>query len=495
MQLQLKHIKKHNPIHTNVCALVWLAKQKGNITLSPKADGVYSELTYKNYIFQGEYIKELDIYLIFDTLTYPIKHSNTLMNRYKFIQNLHVMKKDFKNEIIMTQKQMINKIINDTTLLEKYIGNTIDKIKWFPKITFQLNMEGNIFLSLLDVNIETYLLYKTDGYIITSLKNIGKLSSCIYKYKPKNELTIDILYNGNVWYMSDFKQQLCLMTNVDDTQLLNFDNKPHIFRCYWNDNAQMWIPKEIRFDKVKPNNINIINELESLHKNYWTASQLSNSSQYYYDDTVNKLDINYIHYLQTQRAIYKNVLLNVILKFNTILDIGCGKGYLLKVLGHSNPNKNITLVDINPANIFVLQNKYDKKYKFICSDMNLHSTFLNMESYEMIIFNNSLHYMNDVDDFLDNINQSLCIYIHFIDADLINDNFEYNNIKITKLKQKSLFEFSYPWKKNKFCENLLSFTELHNKMEKHNWILKNMHNYDDNDEFIKIHKYVIYVHN
>ena len=340
-------------------------------------------------------------------------------------------------------------------------------------------------------------MYKTDGFIITSLKNIGKLSTYIYKYKPKNELTIDILYNENIWYMNAFedclktKQTLCVVNNVDITQIVKLDNE-HIYRCYWNDDIQMWTPREIRYDKVKPNSMTIINELEKLHENYWTAESIANLSQYYYDDTVNKLDIDYINYLKNQRAIYKNIILNVISKFNTILDIGCGKGYLLKVLNHNNTNKNITLVDINPSDIFVLQNKYNEKHKVICADMNLYSAYLNIELPEMIIFNNSLHYMNDIDTFLENVNQSLCIYIHFIDADLINDNFEYNNIKITKVNELS-FKFSYPWKKNKFRENLLSFTELHNKMEKHNWILENMYNYDD-DEFIKIHKYVIYVH-
>ncbi len=478
MQLQLKHNKKNNPIHVNKCALAWLAKQKGNITLSPKADGIYTELLFNRHIFQAEYIKEFELYLIFDMLTYPIKHSNTLINRHKWIQNLHIMKKEFKNELIMSQEQLNDNINYDTELLKKYIATTNDTIKWFPKIMFQINMEPNNFLSLLDIN-NNNLLYKTDGFIITSLKDIGKLSRFIYKYKPKNELTIDILYSENKWFVSE-KEDLHIINNVSNNQLLESDNS-HIFRCYWDDETQLWVPREIRLDKIKPNNINIVNELESLHKDYWLASDLST---YYYDDTINKLDTNYISYLQNQRTTYKSIILNVISKYDNIIDIGCGKGYLLQVL----KNKNITLVDINPSNIFILQNKYEDKYNYICSDMNQYSKYLNGK-YDMIIFNNSLHYMNDMDDFLENIN-GMRIYIHFIDSDLINGNFEYNDIKIIQMEG-SLYEFSYPWKKNKFYENLLSFTKLNKKMEEHNWKLTNTFEYE-NDQFTKIHKYIIY---
>ncbi len=478
MQLQLKHNKKTNPIHINKCALSWLSKQQGNITLSPKADGIYAELKYNKHIFQAEYIKEINLYLIFDTLTYPFKHSNTLINRYKWIQTLHVMKKEFKNELITSQEEFNIYTNYDSKLLEKYITNTTDNIKWFPKIMFQINMRSDDFLSLLDTN-NNKLLYKTDGFIITSLKHIGRLSKFVYKYKPKNELTIDILYKEGSWYMSD-KQDLCIINNVLDTQLLESDNQ-YIFRCYWDDKTQLWIPREIRLDKTKPNNINIVNELESLHKDYWKASDLIT---YYYDDTINKLDTNYIYYLQNQRANYKTIILDTISKFDNILDIGCGKGYLLQIL----KGKNITLVDINPSNIFILQNKYEGLYTYICSDMNTYSKYM-IGKYDIIIFNNSLHYMRDINEFLENIN-CIYIYIHFIDSDLIFEKFDYNDIKIIKMEG-SLYEFNYPWKKNKFYENLLSFTKLNKKMEKHNWKITNIFEYE-NDEFTKIHKYILY---
>jgi SAM-dependent methyltransferase len=481
MKINKKHIKKTNPVHIDIYALSWLCKQKGNITLSPKADGIYTEVKLNNHIFQAEYIKDINIYLIFDILTYPIKHSNTLIDRCKWITKLHPSTKDVIHNQITTIDQLLDDIKCNTQLFQNYIDTTTDEIRWFPKITYHINIDPNIFLSVLDTNIDDILLYKTDGWITTSLKYIGKLSSQIYKYKPKNELTIDILHDDGKWYGIDNNKQLLPIDNIKN----NIATCNKIYRCYWDNN--IWIPNEVRDDKVYPNNITIINELSSLHKNYWSASTL-----HYYNDTIDKLDDQYIDYLQIQRTIFKNIILNIINKLDvkSIIDVGCGKGHILKFI----KSKNITLVDIDPSNIFVLKNKHHKNL-YICSDMNNYDLYLNTQ-YDMIIFNNSLHYMEDLNNFIIHMN-NCCryIYIHGIDADMIRGDFMYNDIHIMNFGN-NIFNFKYPWKSNKFNEKILSFNEIHNIFKDNNWeLIEYIDNDFHNNEFIKIHKYAIFQNN
>lgn len=506
MKLITRYRKKTNPVHTNIYALTWLSRQKSNITLSPKADGIYTELKYKNYIFQAEYIKSIDTYLIFDTLSYPIKHSNTLINRYNWIRDLHLLTKDSSLNQITTIDQLLNALEADTKLLSHYLKTTTDHIKWFPKITLQINMIPSEFLPILDTNMDSSLLYKTDGWIICSLKYIGQLSKQIYKYKPKNELTIDVLYSDNKWWALDNNILHCL-NNINNNAFIDLQNMS-IYRCIWDDDLQ-WIPKEIRNDKTNPNSISVINDLEFLHKNYWSATTLPTNC-YYYNDVVDKCDspkgltIHFNQYyatlLQNQREMFKNIIfdimLNNIINVNNIIDIGCGKGYLLKTLKDKNiTNKNAVLVDIDPSNIFILQNKYYKhnKYKFICADMNNYNLYINDNIYDILILTNSLHYINNLRTFILNINNCRYMYVHFIDGDMLQNNFEYSDIKITK-NDDNTFNFCYPWKINMFCENVVSYSNLNEIMVNNNWVQINAYN-NDNNEFSKIHKYLIYKNN
>jgi SAM-dependent methyltransferase len=496
MKINTKHQKKSNPVHIDMCALSWLSKQSPLITISPKADGTYTELKYNNHIYQAEYIKDLNIYLIFDTLTYPIKHSNTLINRYEWITKQHPSKIPTHPQITSIS-QLITIITENTTILKTYLSTktkTHDQLKWFPKITLQLNLSPQSYLSLLDTNIDNILPYKTDGWITTSLKEIGHLSKQIYKYKPKDELTIDVLYKDNEFYGLSDNKLISIKNIILPNPILN--QSSHIYRCYWDPTINHFIPKDIRNDKLYPNSINVINDIETLHKNYWSATILSQSPQYYYDNTTNNLDQNYIKYLQIQREIFKtNIIIIVqITNSKTIIDIGCGKGYILKFL----KNKQLTLVDINPSNIYILKNNPPTdQTKYICANMN--DYIINQtQPNDLIIFNNSLHYINNLSILINNIAHYKYMYIHGLDRDMIPTTFTHNNIIITPPSntQTPTYIFNYPWKTETFDEPIISFSSLISLMEHSNWKIEKIFNHDNNDDkFIQIHKYILFKNN
>lgn len=491
MKINTKHQKKSNPVHIDMGALSWLSKQSPNITISPKADGTYAELRYNNHIYQAEYIKSFNLYLIFDTLTYPIKHSNTLINRYEWITKQHPIHIP-THPPITSITELTTIITENTTMLKTYLSlsHNPNQIKWFPKITLQINLSPQIYLSLLDTNIDNILLYKTDGWITTSLKHIGHLSKQIYKYKPKDELTIDVLYKDNEFYgLSDNK-----LTLIKNTIITPPPQNPisQIYRCHWNPQTNNFTPTTIRHDKLYPNSINIITDITNLHNNYWSATTLSKSPTYYYDNTINKLNPNYIKYLQLQREIFKTNITTILQITNskTIIDIGCGKGYTLKFL----KNKQLTLIDINPSNIYILQNLYPSdQNKYICANMN---DYLPNQSnpHDLMLFNNSLHYINNLSTLINNITHYKYIYIHGLDKDMIPTTFNHNNIIITP--HPTIYNFGYPWKSESFNEPIISFSFLITSMELANWKIEKIFNHDNNDDkFIQIHKYILFKNN
>lgn len=254
----IKNINK--PIHIDIEALTWISQQTGQIFLSPKADGIYAELKCKGVVYQCEYIDKLDLYLIFDIKSFPIKHLNNILNRNKWIRNMHPFAKKITDNIVNDESQIQDIFMKDYELLKQYLSTTIDKIKWYPKIIFNINLNASILYGILDKNYDSILNYKTDGWVLTSLKKLGKYSCKNYKYKPINELTIDILYSKKKWLS---KTQI--LQNVNNINKFDITDNT-IWRCEWIDG--FWSPRELRSDKKCPNNQNIIEFLETTKENF-----------------------------------------------------------------------------------------------------------------------------------------------------------------------------------------------------------------------------------
>ena len=251
---------KSNPIHVDPIHLAYVATGK-QIVISPKADGIYRQISVNKQILIAEYIEPMDIYLVFDTMSYPVKNAN-IITKMNWIYSLHD-KQEVKNKRvpnINNLNDLQNYITEENKQLQKYVD---EKIKWYPKLCFVSNFDPKDFLQMLDTNINA--IYPTDGWIIYT-------NNLTVKYKPKEHLTIDLLLsftNNNMKWLS--KEGIEYQVISDDT----FNNNKYnnmIFRCYWVKNT--WIAKELRYDKHVANDSNIINKLQEQHVNNWTATDL-----------------------------------------------------------------------------------------------------------------------------------------------------------------------------------------------------------------------------
>ncbi|CAH6421304.1 Hypothetical protein KVN_LOCUS217 [uncultured virus] len=460
-----------NPIHIDPIDLLWVVNNQPSYFFSPKADGIFKEIIINNKIFLAEYMIDLNLYLVFDTKSYPVKHNNNYESRIKWIQMIHGFCKDSYN-IIKKEQDLLKYQTNHNNNLNNYLLNSDSKIKWYPKIIYKFDLKSDKLLYILDGNINNNLLYKTDGWIITPFKKTLNFLN-IYKYKNKTNLTVDLLFFENEWFTNE-NIKINIQNNFDCKQMLN----NHIYRCYWENG---WVPKEKRIDKKLPNNLNLVNKLEYNHNNYWTVTDLiSTLDNYYYDNINNNLKTDHIKkYLNYQKEFFKQNLSEIIKKDFIILDFGCGKGKIIPILESLIKDNKFTYVGIDndPKNIYIAKNRY--KYNnlyWIWADMNNKDFEINDKfkqqlpnfKYDLVIFNNSLHYLKDLnflfDKLMEIIGQNFLLYLHFFDKESITFHIE-NLIEYHKeinIMENGIVSFELPWFKKKINEKIISSTFLDN---------------------------------
>ncbi|AYV78248.1 MAG: hypothetical protein Edafosvirus7_40 [Edafosvirus sp.] len=464
--------KQKNPEHISDIQLLWITNQLDKILLSPKADGTYSQIQIDKYYFEAEYIEKYNLYLVFDTTSYPLKHNDNIHARIKWIRGLHVLisKSNTCKYVIENEYELKEQIEIQNNMIDNYLTTTKDKIKWFPKYSFTVNMEKKNFLELLDIIPNTN--YKTDGWIINIDKHVP------LKYKPRDELTIDLLLKGNMFLTCENEH-----VNVSH---LNNKLKEGIWRCYWGETG--WIPRELRNDKVIPNPISLVNQLTKLHQNYWKASDMIKYLKYiYYSHEKQDLNKKTIEYLSRIKDYLMNnlddVIKNHIMSNLNIFDIGCGKGNLIPIIKQiTNQKFKYYGIDIDPSCIYVANMKYTDKsfYSWQWIDMTSDKLLENETgTFTMIIANNSLHNCRSDEQLivlLDRINKvttkGTVFYIHFIDADKIK-NLKDDDLEIQLIDtNEQIYYFKYPWITNGFHEQILSYKNIKKIMSQMNWKLE-----------------------
>ncbi|RBW68319.1 malonyl-ACP O-methyltransferase BioC [Bacillus taeanensis] len=89
----------------------------------------------------------------------------------------------------------------------------------------------------------------------------------------------------------------------------------------------------------------------------------------------------------------------------TILEIGCGTGYLTRLLGDVFPKAKITAVDLAPGMIKAAKEKIkDQRVSFLCGDieeMDLQG------SYDVVISNATFQWLNDLEKVIKRLNAML----------------------------------------------------------------------------------------
>ena len=152
-----------------------------------------------------------------------------------------------------------------------------------------------------------------------------------------------------------------------------------IYRCYYNDLAQVWEPKELRNDKTHPNSKEIIDIVEESHKHPWSYDTMYNTfvqNTFYYNSLMkNRSNWNT---MKPKHNSFIKKYTNPSYSCN-ILNIGCGYKKINK--GLNLDNDVFVLDENNPGHILASMNDLWSSIPKINSN----------KGFDIICFLNSIH--------------------------------------------------------------------------------------------------------
>ena len=327
-----------NPKHINPLDFLKIKNKK--LYISQKVDGVLRKNLDKDELYpnisdklmysslDGEYIKELDIYIVFNIRSEEFNFNDYYENSQLLIEEHPVAQNIFKNYsfLLDLNEDLEAKFSYEFNELIHFANKNRDKEnKWWPKIFWSIKFTEQNF-SIID-KLETYhhkiyseciknILFNNptmclndiytipmDDYIRTdSIKTDGIIimlegnKKDIYKYKPQRCMTADIL-------------------NIEDGK---------IYRNIWRNG---WIPYEVRDDKVKPNPSKLIYELEQYNIKPWTIKDIidiTKENVYYHKEE--EYDRFTDEYFRQNKKFMNNFIDDLFTTDRTkkVLDFGCG---------------------------------------------------------------------------------------------------------------------------------------------------------------------------
>ena len=437
-----------------------LTKSKLNIIddimyIKNKADGstVYNipecfpKNTIAKYNIIGEYIESLDLYLVFD-----VDINKSFKERYKFMRNLHpfVNEYDIKHIKNIEDMKKFNEI--EDLCMKEFLNKPYEGYRWYPKICYSIDKTTILknIITIMKKDTFNTNIYPTDGYIIVN-KNKK------YKIKPKNKLTIDIIYKNNNWYDRNNNIVSNIITEIKS------DNNI-IWRCYPKmiNNELFFVNKEIRFDKNKPNPNNIINEVMTTY--LWKEN--------YYYQFKTKVDEYNLKCIINNNTHFKNIITDIKVS-GKILDIGCGKAKLLRYI---KPKLYIGIDN----DIRILKNnmiKYNKKYNIIFknidmnNDIDIISRYIPKIIFDYIILNFSINHFYNKDIW--KLLKIFCSKKTKIIFNITNDNIVNKKIILNKgfiSSDGKTTRYLFPWcHKHIISEKYITEKQLYEDIKKQNF--------------------------
>jgi SAM-dependent methyltransferase len=303
--------------------------------LSPNIFPEWNELNFNRV--KAEFIEINDLYFVFDI----DKPDTSIIERYNIIRSMHPWTNKTSLETINTLEEFVELLQKERIIFNDFLDKTKEhNIKWYPKVSFLVNDCSN---KLKEQIIQDIIInsnspfskfinnqgnYTCDGLIISPIDGMREI-----KIKPKNMMTIDLLYDGKNWLDKENNKYTTFITSS------NTPKKGNIYRCYPIGNDK-YDAREIRFDKKTPNNFRIINYIKTIYKNDW----VENMTSPYYQVTNVKLDLVYIKELEKQTNIFSEQIKKLSPELNkSWLDLGCGKGKLINEIKKYSPKMYIGL--------------------------------------------------------------------------------------------------------------------------------------------------------
>lgn len=468
----------HPPIPADRLHLVFLEKVNENwgshLWLTEKADGIYKNSLPKTvypelhsqingeFKIEAEWIEDLGLYLVFNIVTPEIAHLN-YGDRMCWLRSLHpkTRKKSENKMKIHSLTDFAYKMENQ--LLQKFLDTVKEKdtVKWWPKLVFETNSLFK-FLSrqkLLNRNYSYHNgVYENDGIIaIPELHNqrLQKKLGVIAKIKPKSHQTLDLEWVKGAEGNKFITREGDVIENI--LLSLNLEYRKGVWRCYWNDELESWIPKEHRPEKKQANPRKIFKTLTETHNHPITLEELtliSNKDPPYYTlrDKMHKLKPPTIKFLETQKIsqnkFVKNIIEEGLMKtytFGNMTTTNVPKKWIDLGFGNTSRKKdNIWSlfptetkwngIDLDPMAVWTAQRFYPKG-KWVYGDFCSHYGYkddsqlsVNFTPYNGIITINSAHFAAGSEkqwanfrSQIDNMSSNKAYWIMvFLDADLLN---------------------------------------------------------------------------
>jgi ubiquinone/menaquinone biosynthesis C-methylase UbiE len=470
---------KDNPVHLKPQNYFSIINKE--YLIHEKADGIKMK-SLPNDVFpkidntveiKCEWIEEFDIYLIFD-INIP---DTTIDERYKYLRETHPFCHDIIIKTVNTYDEYIYNLQLERDNLMKFINRNSGTL-WYPKCVFKTNSKELLDMLITKTIIEpddVLLKYKIplDGLIIQPLSNNNQI-----KLKPNVHLTIDVLWNGTEWLSKDNKT---IQINNTNNILLKVNS---IYRCYRIDD--IWIPKDLRWEKNTPNSNLLIDEITKLYYFDWT--QVFNDMSHHYYNKENYYSNYCPNYLKNILKDGKDDLIHMIEqmklnKSNTYLDLGCGKGRLIDLIAMYLPKYYIGF-DID-SNIINKVKQYYPQHDFRQCDLGsnvAHPYEFNdipiFESDNIFIINSFAYsHKNEttINNWINAINKySKCgtkLLINYINKDAFEDTYSFKNNYVKKIND-NLLKIYFEWSHNEPIEEpLLDKSKVINLMNENGWTL------------------------
>ena len=391
----------------NIDGCVFFRMKADGILVNKLPQYIYPEANLLPIDIKAEYIENLDLYLVFD-----INLPNTIEERYNILRSSHIYtNNNNNNNNIESLEELYEMIRIEKNKLKKFLDLPYKSYRWYPKASWKIRMNKNIMTGLIDfLNSFTGddnelikiicndIILVNDGIILTPLSGCREM-----KLKPKDLLSIDLLYKNKNWYDREGNVMNSIISNSISNSISNNYSQDNntIWRCYPIKN-NMYEPRDIRYDKFKPNNNKIISTIISLY---------SITYKYEYNGIYRSITMNQLYSNEWKKIckINNNIIKKFIPRFQckNILDLGCGKGKIIEYVG--NNFKNYYGIDLDVNMLAYAVNNYNMNNNIVFNNIdiskdwdqndttwinnNIKNTFF-CQKYDTIFAINSLQYFN-----------------------------------------------------------------------------------------------------
>jgi hypothetical protein len=459
-----------------------------NYLIKEKADGILTFILPTqiyphnndifNYEIKAEFIEDLNVYLIFD-INIP---NTSILERQHYLRSIHYETTNIQcNTTINNFEILIDEIKKERCIFKNFLEKNKSEFKWYPKGSWKIFMNENIYTNLLTIIEETndkldFILngeFNCDGLILTPLNGSREL-----KIKPKKLQTIDLLYSDTKW----------LDSNNKEWDIIKIPNKKYqnkIYRCYPQDNK--YIATEIRYDKKKPNSGKIIDQIQNITNFNWLKNidLLINKESYY--ELKQKLEDSYlINILNYQKSLLSNMLKELNPDTNrNWLDLGCGKSKLYEIIKNIYMPKKYLGIDndtkILSNKYYIVDNSNDIVNLYPCDlsnkwdNINLWNSFDWTIKYDYIVANFSImHFWSDLFwEQLNKVTKTGSILLFNVVKENINWTYNQSYLISNEIETKIYFKWTH---KKEHIEKIISDNLINETIKKYNWTLKKIVN-------------------